>query len=407
MVSLNSPAWLARFGFSRPQTYSPLESKKMRTLIFSRRLLTGGFGNLPYPRSMSNLQDFIDRRFKPLTFWSPEAILGDAVKEKLVPNLEVGERVVVDALRENLDLVRISDGRYALAAGILRHGTLSARCEEILEAMGGSGRIQDICLFVPENGRVVGNLLHGDAKRFRRVGRGHYALKKVTRGYRPQARRNRSALTDAETLDKLELRDQVTLVLLSLGRPATMFEIAEELKRLDLTPMSDKKLLSALEAVELGEQGEDGRWSLGQRYNDLLSHGERLELALACFGRPALSRELAKWLGERGWPADARVVKDAFENSKRVERLATGIYGVPEFVRTEYKWNRTAVLERLAEQPAGDTLHRLATDLRLAPELVEVVLRTDSWVERKGGMYTLAADADARDASASSEAKAA
>lgn len=356
---------------------------------------------------MSNLQDLNDKRFKPLTFWSPEAILGDAVKEQLVPNVEVGERVVVDALRENVDLVRISDGRYALAAGILRHGTLTARCGEILEAMGGSGRIQDVCLFVPENGRVVGNLLHGDSKRFRRVGRGHYALKKVTRGYRPQSRRNRTALTDVETLDKLELRDQVTLTLLSLGRPATMFEIKEELKRLDFAPASDKKLLSALEGVEFGEQGEDGRWSLGRRYYDLLSHGERLELALACFGRPALSRELARWLGERGWPADARVVKDSFENSKRVKRLATGIYGVPEFVRTEYEWNCTAVLERLAEQPGGDTLHRLASDLRLAPELVEVVLRTDSWVVRKGGVYTLAADADARDALASSDAKAA
>lgn len=379
----------------------------MRTLAMSQPFLTRQLGNLPYPRIMSSLQDFIDRRFKPLAFWSPEAILGEAVKEQLVPNVEVGERMVVDALRENVDLVRISDGRYALAAGILRHGTLTARCEEILEALGGSGRIQDVCLFVPENGRVVGNLLHGDSKRFRRVGRGHYALRKVTRGYRPQARRNRTALTDAETLDKLELRDQVTLALLSLGRPATLFEITEELKRLDFSPVSGKKLGSALEGVEWGEHGEDGRWSLGRRYYDLLSHGERLELALACFGRPALSRELARWLGERGWPADARVVKDAFENSKRVKRLAKGIYGVPEFVRTEYEWNRTAVLERLAEQPGGDTLHRLATDLRLAPELVEVVVRTDPWVERKGGVYALAADANARDSLPSTGARAA
>lgn len=356
---------------------------------------------------MNSLQDLIVQRFKPLTFWSPEAILGDAINEQLVPNAEVGERIVVDALRENVDLVRISDGRYALAAGILRHGTLTARCEEILEAMGGSGRIQDVCLFLPENGRVVGNLLHGDSKRFRRVERGHYALKNVTRGYRPQARRNRTALTDAETLDKLDLRDQVTLTLLSLGRPATEFEIVEELKRLGFAPVSSKKLLNALEGVEGGEQGEDGRWSLASCYYDRVSHGERLELALACFGRPALSRELARWLGERGWPADARVVKDAFKNSKRVKRLANGIYGVPEFVRTEYEWNRTAVLERLAEQPGGDTLHRLATDLRLAPELVEVVLRTDPWVERKAGVYTLAADADARGDLVASEARAA
>jgi len=286
---------------------------------------------------VNSLQDLFDRRFKPLTFWSPEAILGDAVKEHLVPNGEVGARLVADALRENVDLVRISDGRYALAAGILRYGTLTARCEEILEALGGSGRIQDVALFVPENGRVVGNLLHGDSKRFRRVGRGLYALKKVTRGYRPQARRSRTALTDFKTLGELELREQVTLALLSVGRPVTLFEITEEMKRLEFAHASDKRLRSALEGVEWGEQDEDGRWSLGRRFYDLLSHGERLELALACFGRPALSRELARWLGERGWPADARVVKDAFENSKRVKRLAKGIYCIPEFVRTEYE----------------------------------------------------------------------
>lgn len=373
----------------------------------SHPFLTERVGNLPYPQTVNSLQDLIDERFQPLQFWSPEAILGDAVKEQLVPNVEVGERIVIDALRKNADLVRISDGRYALAAGILRHGTLAARCEEILEALGGSGRIQDVCLFVPENGRAVGNLLHGDSKRFRRVDRGHYALKKVTRGYRPQARRSRTALTDVEALDKLELRDQVTLALLSLGRPATLFEVVEELKRLGFAPAPAKQLRNAVEGIEWGEQGEDGRWGLGRRYYDLLSHGERLELALACFGRPALSRELARWLGERGWPADAKVVKDAFENSKHVKRLAKGIYGVPRFVRTEYEWSRTAVLERLAEQPRGDTLHRLATDLRLAPELVEVVVRTDPWVERKGGVYALAADANTRGSLAPPDARAA
>lgn len=326
---------------------------------------------------------------RPLAVWSEEAIFEVALDAGVIRDERAGRRQVSDALREDPALVRLSDGRYALAAGILTSGPLTARCVEVLTALGGRGRIADVCLFVPEHAGKVSNALSANTKVFRRIERGYYAVKAPSKSplARVQSRRSRWAITDVVSLEELDPIQRATLALVSLGRPATVGELADELVRLELGVSSKKSLADALPKVERVEELPNGVWRLSDRFYGSTSQAERLELALACFRRPALSRELTGWLRERGWSATAGSVKDAFVNSKKVERLAKGIYGVRSFFGARYENEVREVLTLLANRPEGDTLSRLATDLRLTPEQVEVVLRTSGWVERRGGVY--------------------
>lgn len=331
---------------------------------------------------------------RPLAVWSEEAILEAALNTGVVLDERAGRRQVADALRDDPSLVRLSDGRYALAAGILTQGPLTARCVEVLTALGGRGRIVDVCLFVPEHAGKVSNALSANTRVFRRIERGYYALKAPSKSplARVQSRRSRWAITDIPALEELDPTQRATLALVSLGRPATVGELADELVRLELGVSSKKGLADALPRVERVEQLPNGAWRLSDRFYGSISQAERLELALACFRRPALSRELTGWLRERGWSASAGSVKDAFVNSRRAERLAKGIYGVRDFVGPMYVKDLREILKLLASRPDGDTLSRLATDLRLAPERVEVALRTSDWVERRGGVYVFAGE---------------